>query len=98
MTFLYKKYLRLGLILACYDTDMKSISDVYNMKVAETTQRIVSLNEFSPQTNDHFRATITLIEQVRTTYNHIHQKNTAGMATIFYSPGAWYARLETAFG
>ena len=77
---------------------MNSISDVYNMKVAETTQRIVSLNALTPSNEDHFRTTITFLEQVRTTYNHIHQTNSAGLVTLFYSLGAWYSRLETALG
>lgn len=93
-----KFWIIVGIVsLLCFDS--KNVSIVYNMRISEVTQRFDSSSKSnSEQSEDKFTSSITLIDQVRRTYNDIKQNNTAAFLTFLYNPSDWFIRAETAFG
>lgn len=87
----------LALFICC---DIKNVSVVYNMKFSETTQLFQksSTDVLNNSIADPFAVTMALIDQIRETYNNVHQNNIAGYVTLLYSKATWYARLESAVG
>jgi hypothetical protein len=94
----WKNIVKVSLLtLVCFD--VKNVSVVYNIKISETTKRSQGTNKltFGNKLKPAI-GTITLIDQDRRTYDNIHQNSVAALATLFYSPGVWYLRLESAAG
>lgn len=99
MVYVCPKKLITVFIALLYCGEIKNVTDVYNIKISQTTRRFQSsASKLEGISRDTMIETITFIDQSRTTYNGIHQHNAAGLLTLLYSPGNLFLRLESALG